>query len=75
MAESYLNRGVACFKKGDYVQAIANVDAYFFRGRAYYNLKDKDRAVADFRKVLELQLDGGSRQKAMDYLRLLGVKP
>jgi len=66
----------------DYDRAIAlfpdrpdKAKAYTNRGNAYYAKGDLDRAIADFRKVLEVSDDPTLRGLAEETLRELGVTP
>ena len=46
--------------------------AYFHRGVAYYEKGDKEQAIADYRKALEIE---PSDQDAKEGLKRLGVTP
>jgi hypothetical protein len=50
-------------------------DAYFYRGQAYVALKKSERAIADFKKALELELETDQRQAAADFLAGLQTPP
>jgi len=48
--------------------------AYYNRGRAYQALGDREKAIADFQKVLEISQDADLRQRAQQHLDELRVK-
>jgi len=51
-------------------------DAYFWRGQSFVALQQNDRAIADFKKLLELNTDADTRQKAQKFLTdLEGPRP
>jgi tetratricopeptide (TPR) repeat protein len=64
-AAAYLKRGIACFEKEDYDQAIVDCSesirlnpnvalSYGVRGDAYRGKKDYDRAIADLTEAVRL---------------------
>src|SRR5262249_37692238 len=64
-ADTYYNRGVACYYKGDHDRAIADFSkaielkpdyagAYYNRGVVYNDKGNTDRAIDDFNKAIEL---------------------
>lgn len=55
-------------------QLVNPVDIYFYRGTAYLNKDDLNRAIADFKKALELTKDSQRRQDTEKQLQELGVK-
>src|SRR6266511_3140682 len=72
-------------RKGTLDRAIADYDqairlkpdvalAYFNRGNAHKNAGNKQSAIADFRKSLELPTNPNDRKEALEKLRSLGVK-
>jgi tetratricopeptide (TPR) repeat protein len=51
-------------------------DAYFWRGQSFVALQQNDRAIADFKKLLELNPDADTRQKAQKFITdLEGPRP
>ena len=65
-AVDYLNRGLDKVKQGDYTGAIADYTqainanpkltvAYISRGKAYHDLEQLNRVIADFEQALKLQ--------------------
>ncbi|WP_017316966.1 tetratricopeptide repeat protein [Mastigocladopsis repens] len=75
---------IAYNAKGDYDLAIADynaaikldpnsVYAYYYRGLVYKNQGSKDKAVADFKKVLELNKDRDLSQRASKQLQELST--
>jgi tetratricopeptide (TPR) repeat protein len=50
-----------------------DAEAYFNRGYAYFKKKDYDRAIADYKKVSEL--DRNSRQGILARFKLMGLDP
>jgi tetratricopeptide (TPR) repeat protein len=50
-------------------------DAYFWRGQSYAALQKTAKAVADFKKVLELTTDADMRQEAQKFLAALEAPP
>lgn len=78
-SEAYSNRGIAYVHLREVDTGIANftraleldinnVDAYYNRALAYLILRD-NRAIDDFRKVLELSDEPEMRRVAADYLQ------
>ena len=64
-ADSYYNRGLACYENNDYGQAIEafakalklnpdNAEAYNNRGYAYFQKRELDFAIKDYTKAIEL---------------------
>lgn len=43
-------------------------DAYFWRGQSFVALQQNQRAIADFKKILELDADADTRQKAQQFI-------
>ena len=41
-------------------------DAYFWRGQSFVALQQNEKALADFKRILELSADAGMRQKARE---------
>jgi tetratricopeptide (TPR) repeat protein len=86
---AYLNRGQAYTAQQYYAHALADFDqviklnpgwwpGYYNRGLVYalrLNAGDRDRAIADFRKVIELTPDTTGRNEALQRLKELGVTP
>jgi tetratricopeptide (TPR) repeat protein len=51
-------------------------DAYFWRGQSFVALQQNERAIADFRKVVELTSDSDQRQQAQKFVAdLEGPRP
>jgi len=50
-------------------------DAYFWRGQSYAALQKTAKAIADFKKVLELTTDADMRQEAQKFLAALEAPP
>ena len=78
-SEAFSNRGITYIHVGDADTGVANftralelnsqnVDAYYNRALAYLILGD-NRAIDDFRKVLDLSDDPELRRVAADYLK------
>ena len=61
----------------DYYMAIQlkpdYAEAYYYRGMVYKAEQKKDEAIADFKKVLELNIIPDLQKKAQDRLKELGV--
>ncbi len=85
-ATAYTNRASAYLSKEDYPKALADAEAgvqangsyskaYLIRGIARASSKNKDGAIADFKKVLELDKDSTVRKYAQDALTQLGETP
>ena len=81
-AEAYTNRGAAYFGKGDLDRAIADFDqtialdpenaiAYLNRGLVYV-VMGKVEAASDLARAIELGLDAGTKQFALEKLEELG---
>jgi tetratricopeptide (TPR) repeat protein len=43
-------------------------DAYFWRGQSFVALQQNQKAIADFKKILELDADADTRQKAQKFI-------
>jgi tetratricopeptide (TPR) repeat protein len=43
-------------------------DAYFWRGQSFVALQQNEKALADFKRILELSSDAGMRQKAQKFV-------
>jgi tetratricopeptide (TPR) repeat protein len=50
-------------------------DAYFWRGQSFAALQKNAKAIADFKKVLELTTDADMRQEAQKFLAALEAPP
>jgi tetratricopeptide (TPR) repeat protein len=50
------------------------VDPYYNRGDTYVKKGEKEKAIADFNKFLELSNDPYWRQRAEEQLKVLGAK-
>jgi tetratricopeptide (TPR) repeat protein len=50
-------------------------DAYFWRGQSFVALQQNDRAIADFKKLLELGPDADTRRKAQKFIADLEAPP
>jgi tetratricopeptide (TPR) repeat protein len=48
--------------------------AYLNRGLAYKQKEEKDKAIADFNKFLEISNDPNLRQQAEEQLKALGAR-
>jgi S1-C subfamily serine protease len=84
-AENYVNTGNSRIASGSYKDAVSSYDdaiqrnpslavAFFNRGLAYYNLGQRDNAIADFSKAAALfrsQGDGQKLQQTQDILQAL----
>jgi len=85
-AEAYYDRGLAYYAQVDYPRAIEDfsqaiqlkpdyAEAYKNRGIAYMSVTDgKEKAIADFKKILEVSDDPEIRKWAQDKLDSFGVK-
>ncbi len=84
LVSSYMREGGRLYEAGRYVEAIMEYDkalasrtdydlAYYRRGRAYEAKGDKERASADYRKVLEISTDEVMQQAATARLQELAV--
>ncbi len=82
LARSHLREGNRLYEAGLYDQAIVEYDraiisqadydlAYYRRGRAYEAKGDRERAAADYRKVLEVGQDAAMKQEATSRLQQL----
>lgn len=57
-------------------ECAAYADAYFWRGQSFVALQQNDRAIADFKKLLELDTDTDTRRKAEKFVTdLEGPRP
>jgi len=54
--------------------SLTMAEAYYNRGLAYKHKGEKEKAIADFRKFLELSSDPYWRRKAEEHLRELGAR-
>src|SRR4029453_7715311 len=50
-------------------------DAYFWRGQSFVALQQNEKAVADFKKLLELGPDADTRRKAQKFIADLEAPP
>ena len=50
-------------------------DAYFWRGQSYVALQQNERAMADFKRLLELGTDADTRRKAQKFIADLEAPP
>ena len=50
-------------------------DAYFWRGQSFVALQQNQKAIADFKKLLELVTDADTRQKAQKFIADLEAPP
>ncbi|MDH4136502.1 MAG: tetratricopeptide repeat protein, partial [Anaerolineae bacterium] len=49
-------------------------EAYYYRGKAHAQKGDKEKAIADLNKFLELSDDPDWRQQAEEHLKALGAR-
>ena len=82
-ARTHLDHGRACLDRGKYDDAIADYEkaialdpkyalAYTIRALTYESNGEVERAIADFRKVLEID---SSDENAKNNLKRLGIAP
>jgi tetratricopeptide (TPR) repeat protein len=73
MQEGKLDRAI-----NDFSQVIIgnpnHINAYYNRGVSYQKTGQNDKAIDDFKKVLELSNDTNLRRRAEYNLRILGMK-
>jgi tetratricopeptide (TPR) repeat protein len=87
-ATAYSNRGAAYAAKGDHAKALADAEeaikiksdhasGYLVRGlaKAQMTPQDKDGAIADLKKVIELSKDSSEGQAAQQLLTQLEAAP
>jgi len=76
---AYGNRSIAHFTKGEYDQAIADYDksitynpsgaaAYWLRGESLLEIGEKQRAMSDLEKALELGLSTQLQERVEELL-------
>lgn len=81
-ANALLNLGITAFNAGDIPTALGhfdrvvqenpeNADAYYYRGLAYLNGNETDKAKADLQKMLEIAPDHANAEEAKQYLEYL----
>lgn len=56
-------------------ECSAYADAYFWRGQSFVALQQNDRALSDFKKLLELDADADTRRKAQKFIADLEAPP
>lgn len=70
------NRAAAVLQFNEALSECADyTDAYFWRGQSYAALQKTAKAIADFKKVLELTTDADMRQDAQKFLAALEAPP
>jgi len=81
-ADMLLNQGIRFYNNQKLDQALDNfdrvvrqdpsmADAYYYRGLVYLNKSDNEKAIADFKKLLELAPDGQYSSDAKQFLEYL----